>query len=191
VRNGATTYTMPARYGTLVGTIVMSANGQVTWTKTQRGIWNEYNRLPATMEKCPGYSNGASNTSFTTNSTTLIEANGANNGRVSFVLGDVQKVKASVDVFCSPAASDYVVTTVAWDGIGGATKQGWSNVGAGYSKIILPDTSILSIGSHYAAMFLAVLTGSSASTIWSDYGGYKKGMTNDPMTTFLTVELEM
>jgi hypothetical protein len=50
-----TTYTMPARYGTLVGTMEMSANGQINWIPAHRCLWNKYNQLPAALFTCPGY----------------------------------------------------------------------------------------------------------------------------------------
>jgi hypothetical protein len=194
VRNGASTYTMPARYGTLIGTIVMSANGQVNWKKDSRCIYNKYNRFPVELHVCPAYADDAAHTTYTVNSSTAyIEANGANNGRVVFVLGEAQSVNALVLCRCAPPASSYVLIGIGWDSVTESYVQGWSAVGTASGNCFVSDNNKgapLGIGSHYIALLLSTYA-AGTHTIYADTGAKRQGATTDPEGTYLTAHLEM
>lgn len=85
VRNGASSYTVAARYGTVVGTISPSTNGQLEWTRLKREICNRYNTLPAGMLTCPAYNNNNTEDTWTQNSGSYASANGGTGSRLTWV----------------------------------------------------------------------------------------------------------
>ena len=189
---GSTTYTMPAGYGTYVGTILASAATTIEWTAIEKGLWNKYNRVRESLKICPGYVNDAVNTAIYTASTTLIEMNGANNGRVKFVLGEPACILANASGLGKGGDGDYYVLGIGIDAVT-AKVQSWSIVGGNLSPTACSDNNDgvpLPIGSHYVSILIGTYTAVTA-TIYADFGNYRKGVAADPAVTYLIVSLEM
>jgi len=109
VRNGASSYTVTARYGTLVGTVAISTSGQVNRTSSLCEISNQYNPLPFSM-----FAVDTTN-SWTYTTATWRAANGSTvNGvmRVTFVAGRPTKVYATHNRYAYHSAGTWGATGI-------------------------------------------------------------------------------
>lgn len=94
-RNGNTTYSVPAGYGTYVGTIFTdSTPGQVTCHRSygqsrKWGIWNAYNRQPITLRA------GDSSSTWTTSSSTFRAINNSSANSLTLLVG-LQEEEADI-----------------------------------------------------------------------------------------------
>jgi hypothetical protein len=163
VRNGAASYTVGARYGTLVGTVAPSTNGQLEWTVLRREICNRYNLEKTFARRCPGYNNNGSTTSITINSTSFIEVNGTNNGRVYFVLCKPQKIRVDVAGF-GGTGGGYLRCGFGIDSLVALTEQ--YSAQSISSPIMCQKSVNTSIGLHYAVMIACHLV--AAATLYVD-----------------------
>jgi hypothetical protein len=191
VRNGATTYTMPAGYGTVVATIEMSANGQVNWTAAHRCIYNFYNQDPAELYTCPGYNNDNAGTTYTISATTWVEANGGTGSRTKFVLGQPAAVHFNAHGYVVPAASGVIYMAIGLDTTSSPNGFAANPVaGTGEPMSIDEDNKgiPLAIGTHYAALLFVRATANC--TIYADQGRVGGASADNP-TTFLSGQVLM
>jgi len=191
VRNGGSTYTMPARYGTVVGTFVPSANGQVEWSAKYRGICNLYNQMPAALHVCPGYVDNNAITTYAINSTTWVEANGGTDSRIKFVLCAPQAAEVRATASMAPAATGYGFVGIGIDTIINAESQNHTPLGVLTGLFLAANNKgvPLSIGSHYASLLFCYLT-AGPLTINAD-GSRAQGGAADPERTHLNATLMM
>jgi hypothetical protein len=186
VKSGATTRR-------LAGTILITGTtGQCEMSATFCGISNRYNLLPHGLFSCPGYSDGSSNSTYTTTSTTFVEANGGTGSRIKFVL-------------CKERLTEIHMKFTGLHGSGGQ-----AIAAAGIDTITNPNTSVasapgifipmydvnnfngvpLAVGSHYAALlFCAAAAGTI--TAYADIGTTRSGASQDSRTTWIQAAIWM
>lgn len=92
--NGSSTYSIPANQCTIVGSLLFSANGQITWNVTygqsrQIGVANLYNRQPITLKA------GDSTASWTDASTTYAPAHASSANSLTVLFSEPAKVSFS------------------------------------------------------------------------------------------------
>lgn len=192
VRNGATTYTMPARYGTVIGTFQASANGQVEWSAKYRGIYNFYNKMIAEMHICPGYNSDSAATSYNISSTTYVEANGGTGSRIKYVLGEASNVNFMAIARTQPAATGATILSIGLDTITNPTGFAASQV-TNLDTIPYQDNNKgvpMAIGARYASLLFAYWT-ASPSVIYADVGTLRGGASTDPEATYMNGRILM
>lgn len=187
VRNGASTYSVPARYATHIGDILISTTvGQVNWTVTERGIWNRFNPIPFGLYTCPGYNDNSANTSYVISATTWTEANGGTGSRVKFILGEPQGMEFFAEAIMIPAAGGFGSVSIGIDTITNPNSLKENPVAAQEVDLTITENNRgvpVGIGSHYAALLFVRLTANV--TVYADFGGSRYGASQDPATTFL------
>jgi hypothetical protein len=193
VRNGANTYTMPARYGTVIGTFVASANGQVEWSVKYRGIYNFYNQKIVPVHICPGYNDDNSVTSYTFNSATWVEANGGTGSKIKFVLGEPRAVEFLIKCRAGPVSAGYVLAAVGIDTITSPKTPVVSTLaGTNVSEFVTTDNNVglpLAIGSHYASCLVSCNT-TGTNTVYAD-SGRSGGSAADTRMTYVNGTIMM
>lgn len=166
-----------------VGMARTNGSTQFTDSTTSRLVLSYYNRVDANLVSCPAYSNGNTATSWTTTSTSWVQANAGTGSRVEWLsFGD-----ESVDITAyamatnSGANSDYV-------GIGLdsttdclAMGQSYPNNTA-YTTMTARWTAIPTFGYHYAEMMVRVSAGTG--TYYAD--NTRNGAVADPYMTYIT-----
>jgi len=91
-RNGATTYTIAANFGTYLGTILIDATpGQITCTVTWGqsrvwGVWNAYNRQTLELQS------GDATATWTYNNLTVRQSNGATGNKCTVLCGLAEEI---------------------------------------------------------------------------------------------------
>jgi hypothetical protein len=192
VRSGSSSYTVAARYGTLVGTIAPSTSGQVQWTKLRRELANRYNRMDVGLYTCPGYSNGASASSYTiaASPSQYYEVNGGIDSRVYFPLCVPTHVKAVAQCLCTPASGGYGIVAVGIDTITNPTCNAWSAQSTTSQMTCNDDNEGLpmSIGNHYVSL-LGAASAAGNATFYADQ--FRFGASADSKNTFLKVYVEL
>jgi hypothetical protein len=181
VRNGATTYTMPARYGTVIGSICPSANGQVSWSQTNRGISNMYNQEDVIIRSCPGYANDNANTTWSVTSSVFTKANGGTGSDLKFVLCKPQQVLVSI--YAMMTVQVYALIGIGFDSGTSPTRAAW--VYSAWNSMSVQDSAVLIEGSHYAAF---LVESGSAGTFLADTTRY--GASADPEVTFIEATIK-
>jgi hypothetical protein len=177
VRNGASTYTMPARMGTLIGTICPSANGQFNWSKTDRGLTNHYNQLFTSIHTCPGYVNDDAQTTWSiTTGNVYAQANGGSGSDVKFVLSRPQTINIVAQAALSVAA--YALFGVGYDTTTSIEQVAW--IFNAWHSVTCPSKATASIGRHTASLLVRA---SAAVTFIAD--NLRLGSTRDNEMTFL------
>jgi hypothetical protein len=97
VRNGGTTYTMPARYGTLIGTFMASANGETESSKKKRLLTNRYNKI-ATPLNSYDITNSWTSSSISTRELRSGSTYGVS--RVGVISDGLSQIHLSAVLFC-------------------------------------------------------------------------------------------
>lgn len=191
VYNGVTAYAVAARYGTLVGTIRCSANGQINWTAADRGLWNKYNQMPAGLFACPGYADNNSANTYNSVGTVWAEANAGTGSRVQWVQGEPQVPNITLSILTAAGAASSSLYGVGFDSITQADGSGTTNNTATATGALAVNNKgvPLSIGSHYASLLIA-RGGANNATFYAD-AGRRGGEAVDSPETYMTGTLMM
>lgn len=190
IRNGSDSYTVAARHATLIGTIMPSANGQVEWSATNRGLWNAYNQMPASFITCPGYTDNNGANTYTVTSTVYAEPLSGVGTRVKFVLGKPQTCEAKAYVHGASGTGGSFSFAVGFDTTTNPSIAGWltgSTTTNNSASISDNNKGVpLGIGAHYVA-FLMLRTLTNVPAIYSDSGRY--GATKDVYLSFMSANV--
>lgn len=182
VRNGATTYTMPARSGTLINTFAPSTAGELKWTKTSKETGNMYNRELFGFFSCPGYvDNGSETTWSMAPLESWQKANGGVGSDCKFVFAKPSLVEFFTSVMIKETA--WLRSGVAFDGT--IVKQ---FTGSNYSYLSVTShnnnqSTPLSEGLHTASLCASSL---QTVTFIADKGEQRLGAANDPQVTYIS-----
>ncbi len=171
-----------------LGTIHISGNTSATEDSSQRRlVWNVQNQVPRRLHICPGYTDTAANTSYTTTSNTYVEANASSGSRAEFVLGLTQH---------SEAYANFVVVTGASGAYGAigvdnsaplatsARAGSQSNTAGVLATFSCRTGSMFPLGYHYYSLLIATQS-SATSTFFVDGSRSAVGSSNDVKNTYL------
>lgn len=159
-------------------------SGQTEDSRTSRFVVSVLNPLPRSLRANPGYVDDNASTSYTTTSTTWVEANGGTNNRVNFLtplVGWPVHLVAHGSAFNSGN-----FTTCLGFGIDSASTAafvGHATNGAGLPSCLSagPTTDHTLFGAHFAALLITVVAGTG--TYFADLQRF--GGSSDPRETCL------
>lgn len=163
------------------GTNVTADVGGSGATPAQRFVASAFNLVRKSIHSCPGYVDGNNDTSYTTTSTTLVEANGGINSRAGFLLAVPGTIEVGVAAFISGGTNLGLVglgidsvsnASVICGAVGAATFAASRRYAAG-----------LAAGYHYAALLIVSINGQT-QTFYSDVARY--GGSVDPYATHIS-----
>lgn len=182
VKTGATTRRYLGTFRTVSTTQTADAGGTGA-TGAQRFLWNCYNRVPRKLHACPGYSDGNTASSYTSNSTTWVAANSGTGAKAEFLTGlDGVAVDVSASLFATNSGPSSERIGIGLDSTSDSTVMastaGQTIGGCAACRL----TGTVAFGYHYAALLIAVSGGTG--TFYADNS--RHGGAADPYLTFLS-----
>lgn len=164
-----------------------SVSGQTEDSAAQRYLINYYNTRERTLFIAPAYSDGNNQTTYTTTSTSWVEANSGTDSRVGFIIpeqGWSVHITLMAHVFNS-SSSNVVCAGIGIDSTSTAKAETLSGVvyADNYHSGSVPwDDHSLGVGGHY----IAILITTSAGTLSAAADDVRSGGSSDPYMTYLS-----
>lgn len=180
VKSGATT----RRY---LGTIRASGSNTTEDSQANRLCVNWMNAVPRPLYICPGYSDGNTNTTYATTSTSWTEANGGTGSRAGFLIPlPGWSSKAMVQWYIAAGASSQGLGGLALDSITQSKTCSVTASGAA-GAFAAAWAEPLAAGYHYWAMLICRV-GANNATIYADFAR-QGGEAADPRVSSVTGEI--
>ena len=168
---------------------ITSTAGQCEDSKVRRFVCNYYNRRQASLFTCPGYTNNNSINSFTTSSTSWVEANGGTGSKVELLSNgeDAVHYRGVADIFFNMTTSD----PGGWVGVGenspssATVEAGWQAYSGGVVNCHWNSSAARTVIQAEGYNYLDLLVVAYVVTITFYVEDARRGASADPYLTYL------